>query len=143
MSITSYTIVILVLSLFFNSCCCKEPDLEREYHVSYQNSTDQSVQLVIDRGATADSFNITSGLSHLIDETYMDNANSPINAYVDILSSDYAQVKLYANNALQQTWQGPGRDLEDSVNTPFNYNSWQTNSGNSKITFSIKQEDID
>ncbi len=52
----------------------------------------------------------------------VDNLLDPIEQFS---FNDFLYVKIYRNDSLKVTWEGPAADLPDSVHSFFNYNSWE------------------
>ena len=74
-----------------------------------------------------------------------------IDSYFSILGSDdETRIELYVGNSLVKEWTPPSGYFGNSINSPFNYNSWKFESieptGNNvvgKIIFTITNEDIE
>jgi len=119
----------------------------RIYLESYENQTNQSIQLVFIGNVAKDSFNIDANSTFRTKVGFVHNGNSPINEFIDDLYASDIIIRLYSNNQLHNEWSGPAGNFGDTINDPFNYDSWelelyQDENHEGTIIFTITEEDI-
>ena len=151
-------IILIGLSLLlFSGCRLTDIDPpEKHYLERYLNSSIKEITIVLKNSNTSSivkSFTISKGNEEngLYSGIAFTGGDKPIENYVDNLSyASINKIELYVGNSLVKEWNGPSGNFGNSINSPFNYDSWSfkpiESTGNNvvgKIIFTITNEDIE
>ena len=154
--ITRLLIILIGLSpLLFSGCRLTEIDPPEKWAVvKFLNSSGEDVIIkMINHPISYNGRDIIINIDSMIEEgsnEYIFGEKNAINSYFSILGSDdKTRIELYVGNSLVKEWTPPSGNFGNSINSPFNYNSWKFESieptGNNvvgKIIFTITNEDI-
>ena len=127
---TGQNSILLVLMVTLLSSCWS-----RHYDYSYSkkisNSTSDTLLLLLGKDGEAypvDSILIMPTSEFTFDGTPgIDKKEDPVKR---IFSGGYRpfeeQARVYRNDSLKVTWDGPAREMADSIHHFYNYNSWES-----------------
>ncbi|MBS9462728.1 hypothetical protein KIM67_09915 [Flagellimonas sp. 389] len=151
-------VLLIGLSLTsFISCGVTEmnpPD--KIYLDNYLNNSSSNVRLELENldGKVVNSIEIQMGQQLSLLSSLglgFNGGEKPIQSYVDdLVNTGNVIIKLYVDEDLRVEWTLLSGDLEESIKSPFNYNSWKlelfeppfNNDIVGKIVFTITDEDI-
>ena len=155
--ITRLPIILISLSLLlFSGCRLTEIDPPAKWAVvKFLNSSDEDVIVkMINHPISYNGSDIIINIDSMNEEgssEYVFGEKNAIDSYFSILGgNDKTRIELYAGNSLVKEWTPPSGNFGNSINSPFNYDSWKFESieptGNNvvgKIIFTITNEDIE
>lgn len=145
---TPFLIILIGLNMFLLSCGIFASDPpDSTYIETYENLTSQRIQLVFAGSTATDSFNIPANSDLKSEVGFVHNGDNPIEEFVKDLYLSNVTVRMYSDNKLQKVWSGPAESLGDTINNPFNYDSWrlelyQDAQHEGTIIFSITEDDL-
>ncbi len=147
-------IILIGLSvIFLNGCALFSYDEPDElYLIEYSNFSKKDITLVL-RNVTAEiseSYTIKPG-NIGGSNNGLPLGSNPTKGYLDDLDRSNVKIELYTEDEqLVKEWIGPPDNFGDSINSPFNYDSWKFESLTpdaknvvGKVTFTITDEDLD
>jgi hypothetical protein len=124
-------LIIFAFSLFLLSCLSKNYDYY--YKISFKNNTSDTLLLLLgtDTGSYVhlDSF-IIEPHSNFINPDYgQEGIDKNENINKIIFNGGYRpfeeQARVFRNDSLKVTWNGPAQEMPDSIHHFYNYNSWE------------------
>ena len=150
-------IILIGLSLLlFSGCILTEIDPPEKWAVvKFLNSSGEDVIIkMINHPISNNGSDIIINIDSMNEEgsnDYVFGEKNAIDSYFSILGNDdKTRIELYVGNSLVKEWNGPSGNFGNSINSPFNYDSWSfkpiESTGNNvvgKIIFTITNEDIE
>ncbi len=145
-------IILIGLSvILLNGCALFSYDPPVEYYEGYfYNKASSEVEIIFKKkeGMT-DTILVPSNETRLWGDFAKDD-NLPSRQVVEILYDEDLAIGLSTNNTEKQEWIGPSGNFGDSINSPFNYDSWvfealtpDAKNIVGKITFTITDADLE
>ncbi len=143
------TIGLLLISFSGCSLFLWEDFSVYDYKSFFKNETNDSLKLVMDRdfaGYHIDTLIYPKDEIFLVGSPILDEDDDVLKDELFNLIS-YNPVYVYnSDDSLLITWKGPPREMPDSINHIFNYNSWNVvfdeEEGEYTLTFSIYESDL-
>jgi len=132
---------IIALALLGLMAC--SPEEAFQFNDRYlKNSTDSTVSYVrfLNRPSSIDSSIVVIPPQSIFDKGSFNLLDDDQYNGAETFAYKTAKVQLYVSDSLVKTWEGPGGAYGDSINSPFNYDSWVYEDDG--ITFTITEDDI-
>jgi hypothetical protein len=121
--------IILVTLLLFNSCWTKHYDYW--YQKRIKNNTVDTLLVLFgtnsEKYCGIDSIEIMPNSNYVFESSKgIDEGENPIILFFSDASVSFTkQARVYRNDSLKVTWNGPAQEMPDSIHHFYNYNSWE------------------
>lgn len=145
----------LSMGLYLSGCILFNIDPpNKNYIEKYRNSSNKEITIVMKKMTSTEVIEISTisqgKESSLHIDSYFNGGDTPINGYVDdLVRGEIKKIELYVEGLLVKEWVEPPGFFGDSINSPFNYDSWvfealKPDDRNvvGKITFTITDDDL-
>jgi len=142
-------IILIGLSSMLSGCGIFSIDPpELEYKENYKNETSSPIYIIFENSSFKDSLFINS-YTTVNKEIFVDGEQEPIIEIVDGFSRYDVIIKLFTTEKKKE-WTKPSGSFGDSINSPFNYDSWvyeplenDSTGAVGQITFTITEDDLE
>ncbi|MFO7867822.1 MAG: hypothetical protein R6U95_00810 [Bacteroidales bacterium] len=119
------------MSLLLTTCLSK--NYEYRYAIAFKNNTSDTLLLLLGTDTAnyelMDSFLIKPYDMNFFHEGHTVGVSKDENVKRLIFSGGYRpfeeQARVYRNDSLKVTWNGPAQEMPDSIHHFYNYNSWE------------------
>jgi hypothetical protein len=149
---THLTIILIGLSLIILTACPFRGDAPDEhYNQDFANTSNEEISLIFN-SVRNKGLNDTLIIEPNQRETrivFVATEKEAVENAVYHLDYDDYNVSIYINGELKKSWEGPPAYKGDSINSPFNYDSWELelNGSDSQnkgaVVFTISNSDIE
>ncbi|WP_320002674.1 hypothetical protein [Shiella aurantiaca] len=117
---------------------------------TYKNTSQEDIELVFIGKELTDTVRVLANSVFVMKRGFTHNDDMPVNEFVGDMYRTGGIVQLYSQGQLHKEWQGPPGNFGDSVNDPFNFDSWEVElyqageyeNPKGTIIFTISDEDL-
>lgn len=148
-SIFILILMMIGLNILVSSCGIFSIDkIDDNFLQKYENQTSKNIEIVFIGNSVSDTVRISPNSFFVSTIGFSSTENNAVQEFVDDLDRSDIRVNLYANELFIIQWLPPAGSFGDTLNTPFNYNSWLyepiENRGATKgqIIFTISDADL-
>jgi len=141
-----HKLIISIILLIGMSACCRflacEDVIGERINVLFENDTYNSIKLK--RNATYDDsviYEIDAREKFFAIKNFSIEDSDSRNG-IESIALKSEKFELYVSDELVRTWEGPGGSYGDTLNSPFNYDSWEYDAIQDAIIFTITNDDI-
>jgi hypothetical protein len=142
--------IILLFIIILSFSGCWEKNYDYVYQIAAFNQTNDTILMQLGSKYTVNDYD-----KNIIDTLYPDDTSffygsKPIEEGLDVVKlifneSVWDTCYLYKNDSLLKYWDGPAREMPDSLNHFFNYNSWSVwliDNDEGIVMFTIYESDL-